>query len=316
MARAVGAFRGCLLAAAAGAAVLAGPGFSAAAAAPRVNVVYAGSLAFVNDQVLGPAFQRATGIVYQGRGGGSFGMARELQDRLISGDVFESIGLAPLRELEPRDATWAVRLAATPLVIAYNPASRDAPFFRRVADHQVPLRRLFTFLATHPVKIGRTNPATDPQGQAFYEMVELAQMRFHLPKNTVAKILGPWNNPHQIYSEEGLPTELESGGLDLASAFLPEAIQDRMHFIRLPGWLNFAVGTDFRTYARAKVVLPSGVRRGTVLAIWVTALHRSPTGIRYVKYLVAHARALRRYGYPPLPPLARGTGLPAGLPRS
>lgn len=303
------------LAALVGAAILAGPGSAAGAPSTRVNVVYAGSLAYVNDQILGPAFQRATGILYRGRGGGSFGMAKELRAHLIPGDVFESVGLAPIRDLEPKETTWAVRLAATPLVIAYNPASRYAPFFRRVAAGKVPLRRLFTFLASHPVKLGRTNPATDPQGQAFYEMVELAQMHFHLPLNTVRKILGSWNNPRQVYSEEGLPTELQSGGLDLASAFLPEAIQDKMDYIRLPGWLNFADAADFRTYRHARIALPSGTVHGSVLAIWATALHRSPAGIRYVRYLLAHASRMRRYGYPPLPALVKGTRAPAGLDR-
>jgi molybdate/tungstate transport system substrate-binding protein len=283
-----------------------------------VNVVYAGSLANINDNVIGPKFQRASGIKYQGRGGGSFAMAHELSSRLIPGDVFESVGTAPIKELEPKQTTWAVRVSATPLVIAYNAKSPYAAFFTKVADHQLPLKSLFVFLASHPVHLGRTNPQTDPQGQAFYEMVELAVRHYHLPAHTVAKILGAWNNPQQIYSEEGLPTELESGGVDIGSAFLPEAMQSHLHYIALPGFLNFSVAKDASWYAQAKVVMPSGTVRGGVLAIWATALNKSRAGTDYVSYLVKHESLLKKYGYPPLSPVVQGRAdaIPGAVPHA
>ncbi len=281
--------------------------------ASKINVVYAGSLANINDNVIGPAFQKVTGITYQGQGGGSFAMAKELSSHLITGNVFESIGTAPIQSLEPKQTTWAVRVSSTPLVIAYNPHSPDAPYFKRVAEGQVPLKNFFEFLASHPVHIGRTNPATDPQGQAFYEMMELAQLRYHLPSGTVQKILGSWNNPRQVYSEEGLPTELQSGGLDIASAFLPEVIQDKLSYIPLPGWLNFSVAKNASWYAKASINLPSGKVTGGVLAVWATALNQSSVGTRFVKYLLAHENLLKKYGYPPLSPVIQGTGAPSGI---
>lgn len=270
------------------------------------QVVYAGSLAYINDHVLGPGFQKSTGIQYQGRGGGSFAMAQQLSSHLIPGNVFESIGTAPILKLEPRQTTWAVRLSSTPLVIAYNPKSRYASYFKKVADGQVSYKAFFEFLATHPLHLGRTNPETDPQGQAFYEMVELATLRYHLPSNTVKKILGSWNNPKQVYSEEGLPTELESGGLDLGSAFLPEAIQSHLDYIPLPGYLNFSVSSDAGWYAKAHITMPTGTVSGGVLAIWATVLNKSQAGTRYVHYLLTHEKVLTRYGYPTLSPVIQG----------
>lgn len=278
-----------------------------------VHVVYAGSLANINDNVVGPAFQKATGIAYQGRGGGSFAMAKELSSHLIPGDVFESVGTAPIKNLEPKQTTWAVRVSSTPLVIAYNPKSPDAAYFKKVAHGRVSLKSFFQYLYSHPVHIGRTDPSTDPQGQAFYEMVELAQMHYHLPGNAVQKILGAPNNPKQVYSEEGLPTELQSGGIDLASAFLPEAIQDKMSYIPLPGWLNFSVASDASWYQKASINLPAGRVRGGVLAVWATALNKSSAGTRFVRYLVKHEALLKKYGYPPLSPVIRGQGDPSGL---
>jgi molybdate/tungstate transport system substrate-binding protein len=281
-----------------------------------VHVVYAGSLAYINDVVLGPAFTKVTGTRYEGQGGGSFAMAKELASHLIPGDVFESVGTAPIEDLQPHQTTWSVRVSATPLVIAYNPKSPEAGYFRQVAQGKVSLRNFFEYLATHPINIGRTNPLTDPQGQAFYEMVELAVRHYELPADTVQKILGPWNNSKQIYSEEGLPTELQSGGLDLSSAFLPEVIQDHMDYIRLPGWLNFSVASDAQWYAKSSINLPSGRVHGQVLAIWATVLNKSVVGDRFVRYLLEHEAVLRKYGYPPLSPVVQGNAkdVPADIP--
>ncbi|MBX5467672.1 MAG: substrate-binding domain-containing protein [Firmicutes bacterium] len=275
---------------------------------PAVAVVYAGSLAYLNDQVIGPAFSKATGIAYQGRGGGSFAMAHQIASGLIPADVFESIGLSPIQQLEPEKTRWAVEVASTPLVIAYNPHSQDAPLFEAVASGKRPLRDLFTFLASQPVRLGRTNPATDPQGQAFYLMVELATRLYHLPPDTVQRILGPWDNPHQVYSEEGLPTELQAGGLDLASAFLPEAVQRHLPYIPLPPQLNFSDPSLASWYATASLTIPKvGTVHGAPLAVWVTTIGNRPAGARFVAFLLRDRAALRAQGYPPLPPVVAGS---------
>ncbi len=49
---------------------------------------------------------------------------------------------------------------------------------------------LFTLLQTPGFKLGRTDPNIDPQGRDFIYMLELAQMHYHLPADTVSKILG------------------------------------------------------------------------------------------------------------------------------
>lgn len=277
-----------------------------ASSSKTVTVVYAGSLAYINDRVIGPEFQHHTGIRYLGRGGGSFAMAQQLAAGLIPGQVFESVGVAPIQRLEPKQTTWAVRVAATPLVIAYNPHSVDGPYFKKVAQGRVSLKAFFEFLRAHPVTIGRTNPETDPQGQAFYEMVELAVRRYGLPQDTVRKILGAWNNSRQIYSEEGLPAEMQAGGLELSSAFLPEAIQYHLSYIALPAFLNFSRARDAAWYAKASVPLPSGPVSGRVLAIWATVLNRANVGTQYVRYLLSHETQLKQFGYAPLPATIAG----------
>src|SRR5881392_2154048 len=55
-----------------------------------VSVLYAGSLATVMENGIGPAFAKATGYGYQGEAQGSLGAAQMLRDHLRDPDVFIS----------------------------------------------------------------------------------------------------------------------------------------------------------------------------------------------------------------------------------
>ena len=77
------------------------------------------------------------------------------------------------------------------MVIAYNPNSKYASEFKAYADGSKPLSTLFSDLLQTPgLKLGRTDPNTDPQGRDFIYMLELAQKYYNLPSDTVSKILG------------------------------------------------------------------------------------------------------------------------------
>src|SRR5258708_5293181 len=57
---------------------------------PVASVLYAGSLATVMENGLGPAFSKKSGIEYKGEAQGSLGGARMIHDGLRSPDVFIS----------------------------------------------------------------------------------------------------------------------------------------------------------------------------------------------------------------------------------
>ncbi len=287
-----------------------------------VSVAYAGSLAYMNDQVLGPAFTKATGIAYEGRGSGSWALAHELQSGIVQADVFESLGFGPIAAVGTEKANWAIGFATSPLVVAYNPKSRYAAKFEAIAKGLEPVRDLFTLLATPGLRLGRTNPATDPQGQTFYLMVELAQRIYHLPPDTTQRILGAWNNPSEVFSEEGLPTQLEAGGLDAASAFLPQAKQHGLSYIVLPAVLDFADPAELPLYASAAMTIPSvGTVHGqlSMLALTVLKGRNAASGVSFARFVLARAQAhlWRSQGYELIRPLAWGLtkDMPKGLPR-
>jgi molybdate/tungstate transport system substrate-binding protein len=155
-----------------------------------VNVAYASSLQFLNEKVVSPAFTSAEGYTFSGRGASSGTLEADIASGEITPNVFESVGGDNITPLEPKFTNWYIQYAGTSMVVAYNPKSKYASQFKAIADGSKPLSSLFTLLQTPGLKLGRTDPNTDPQGRDFIEMLELAQMYYHLPSDTVAKILG------------------------------------------------------------------------------------------------------------------------------
>jgi molybdate/tungstate transport system substrate-binding protein len=259
----------------------------AAAAPPTVEVAYAGSLAYLMDQVVGPPAARAAHLTYVGRGGGSFALAQEIKAQTVPADVFFSVGTAPFAVIARR-IPWTVTFATAPLVLAYNPKSRYAPTLKAVATGKEPFPTLFRVLASPGFRLGRTNPATDPQGRAFYLMAVLAQQVYGLPSDTVARTLGPPENPRQVFSETGILTQLQSGNLDAASAFLPEAVERHLAYVPLPSAIDFGNPTDALLYREASAVIP-GVGRITGSLLTIAAAPIAGSGYRAGVRFLANA---------------------------
>ncbi|PWI57439.1 hypothetical protein BM613_08655 [Sulfoacidibacillus thermotolerans] len=255
------------------------------------NVAYAGSLQLVNDTKVGPAFTRFTGIAYEGRGGGSFGIAHLITSGQITPNVFESVGTAPIRLLQPHFTSYAIGFASSPLVIAYSPVSPFAKTLNAIATGQQPLTRLFSLMENKNFHLGRTNPNTDPQGQAFVMMMQLAEKYEHLPAGTAHKVLGSLENPTQIFSEESILSRLQAGQLDASSAFLSEAIQRHLPYITLPATINFGDPSDQAIYATAHLQLSNGKTiTGAPLEIYVTPVRNTPypkAGLAFMTYLLS-----------------------------
>lgn len=296
--------------------ILAGCG-SAAAPKPSVQVAYAGSLAYLMDQQIGPAWQKSTGIQYQGRGGGSFGLAHEISSGTIPADVFLSIGTAPIVDAGKR-AQWAVTFATAPLVVVYN---KKSPFARQLEAIQAgkkPIQTLFQLMADPAFHLGRTNPVTDPQGRAFYLMVTLAQKLYGLSPSLPAQILGSPTNPKEVFSETGILTQLQAGNLDAASAFLPEALERHLPYITLPPALNFAKPQDVALYHQASMNIPHvGTVRGSLLTVAGTVLTgaQQALGVRFFSYLLSpQSRAVWTHdGYDWIPFQYLGKGIPTSV---
>jgi molybdate/tungstate transport system substrate-binding protein len=279
----------------------ASPSTSASASASAsvtgtANVAYASSLEFLNENVVKPAFTAATGAGFSGTGNSSGTLSDDILAGEISPNVFESVGSDNITPLEPKFTKWYIPYAGTSMVIAYNPKSKYASEFKAYADGSKPLSTLFsTLLQTSGFKLGRTDPNTDPQGRDFIYMLELAQKYYHLPSDTVAKILGTsdfgTSNNSQIYAESSLDSTLQSGQLDASSAFVTQAIELHLDYIPLPTAINLGDAALASTYATATVKLENGMtKKGSPQVIDITTIGApTPAGTAFIAYTLSPA---------------------------
>jgi molybdate/tungstate transport system substrate-binding protein len=242
---------------------------ASASGTPKVsgtaNVAYASSLEYLNENDVKPAFIAATGAGYSGTGNSSGTLEQDIASGEISPNVFESVGGDNITPLEPKFTKWYIQYAGTSMVIAYNPKSKYASQFAAYANGSKSLSGLFTLLETPGLKLGRTDPNTDPQGRDFIYMLELAQSYYHLPSGTVAKILGTsdygTSNSSEIYAESSLDSTLQSGQLDAASAFITQAKELHLDYIPLPTAINLGDFSLAAQYKTASVKLTSGTTK-------------------------------------------------------
>jgi molybdate/tungstate transport system substrate-binding protein len=266
------------------------------------NVAYASSLQYLNEKIVGPAFQKADGYKYSGRSGASGELSSNIASGEISPDVFESVGGDNITPLEPKFTKWYVEYASTSIVVAYNPASKYASQFKAIASGTKPLSSLFTLMETPGFKLGRTDPNIDPQGRAFIYMLELAQAKYALPADTVTKILGgPLASPKssEIYAEASLDATLQSGQLDASSAYLSQAIQLHLPYISLPADINLGSPADAAQYHNASITITGNMtKHGSPLTIDITTIGKpTAAGTAFVAYVLSPAGlALHKQG--------------------
>jgi molybdate/tungstate transport system substrate-binding protein len=293
-------------------------GGSGAKVSGTVSVAYASSLQYLNEKVVGPAFTKADGYQYSGQGAASGTLSSEIASGEIHPNVFESVGGDNVTPLFPKFTKWYVQYAGTSIVVAYNPQSKYASQFKAIADGSKPLTDLFTLMETPGFKLGRTDPAIDPQGRDFIYMLELAQSYYHLPSDTVTKILGGpagSSTSSQIYAESALDSTLQSGQLDASSAFITQATELHLDYIPLPSAINLGDATLAAQYAKATVTItPAGgaptTKKGSPQVIDITIIGKpTPAAIAFVKYTLSQA-GLALYkagGFRLLTPTATGT---------
>jgi molybdate/tungstate transport system substrate-binding protein len=289
----------------------------------EAKVAYASSLDYLNQKLFFPAFTKATGNTTTDWVDSSGALEAEIAAKEIQPNVFESVGGDNITPLFPKFTKWYIQFAGTQMVVAYNPKSKYASQFKAIAAGKEPLKDLFALMQKPGFKLGRTDPNIDPQGRAFIFMLELAQMQYHLPSNTVAKIIGtPLANPKspQIFAETALDATLSSGQLDAASAYLNQAKELHLPYITLPSSINLGDFALADQYAKATLTIDdNGVqtpKSGGPLVLDVTTIG-PPTAAStaFVKYLLSAPglNVFKQGGYTLFKPTVTGTGVPAAV---
>lgn len=185
-------------------------------------MLYAGSLANLMEQSVGPAFDSATGGDFQGTGAGSTALVSDIKGKVKQGDVFISASTSandPLMGAANGGwEDWYATFATAPLVIGYNPQSTFVHDLKTKPWQQV---------ITEPgFKMGSTDPKLDPKGKLAGQALRQAGV----PAGKV-----------QVFPEEQLLGRLQAGQLDAGFFYTSEAADGKLATVQL--------GSDFQLSA-------------------------------------------------------------------
>ncbi len=259
---------------------------SSARSGEPVSVIYAGSLADLMENEIGPSFRKASGYGFQGYGGGSSEDAKQIKGKVRQADVFVSASAEADSELQGAAnggwVSWYSTFASTPLVLGYDPSSK---FGKELAAG----KPWYQVLTQPGIRVGRTDPKLDPKGALTVKALESAAKRLNHPALAKELVAFP------VFPETALVGRLQSGQLDGGFFYAIEA--------------NVA---HIRTVSLAPV--------SETAAYTVTILHhaRQQAGAEaFVRYLLADSRArtLTGSGLNPLAPKLTGqaTAVPSGV---
>lgn len=272
-----------------------GSGPQGASAAPKgtVNVAYAGSLVNLMEHKIGPAFQAATGYMYQGKGAGSTALANQIKGKLIQPDVFISASAGAYTPLmgpaNGNIVSWSLSFSSTQMVIGYSPNSKFASQLQAAASGSTPW---YTVLETPGLRLGRTDPMLDPKGVNTLYTMKLAEIYYSQP-GLSQKILGAPENTAQIFPEEDLVARLGSGQLDAGFFYLNEVKDASLPYITLPAQINLGDPSQATYYAQATYTDAKGTTstaKPVLYSLTIPSTVKNEAGaIAFVQYLLGSA---------------------------
>ncbi len=225
----------------------------ALAQATPLDVAYAGSMTSLMEGPVKAAAERRLGIAFQGRAQGSNALANLIASGGLRPDVFVSVTASPIRTvLAAGKAKTAVPVARTSMVIAYSPRSSIAAQLAAAGKRgAAPWWRV---LETPGTRFGRTDPATDPQGRNIIFVMQLAGAYYGQP-DLAQRILGPDQNPVQIFEEPTVEARLQSGELDAAAAYRLQPAAFGLPYVALPAQIDLSDDRRHADYEKATLTL-------------------------------------------------------------
>jgi ABC-type molybdate transport system substrate-binding protein len=266
-----------------------------------VSVLYAGSLATVMENGLGPASSKATGYQYHGEAQGSLAAARMIRDRLRTPDVFisadPSVNENVLMGSNNGDlVTWFLTLASSQLVLAYNPNSKFAEKFQAASAGTIPW---YEVLKTPGLRFGRGDPRTDPKGYRTLFLFELAGKHYHNPE--LPGLIGDPVNPDQVFPEIVLLARVQSGQFDAGIFYKHEVVAHKLPFVSFPPEISLGDPKLSAFYAQATYTTPAGEHvRGAPILFTITipkTVRNKAAAEAFLRFMLSSNDQLKEFGF-------------------
>jgi molybdate/tungstate transport system substrate-binding protein len=227
-------------------AVLAAIGAPAAAAAEKVLVFHAGSLAAPMAKIEAMYEKANPGIDIQREAGGSAALARKITDLGGACDVFLSADYMVIDKLlKPATASWNALFASNAIVLMYGPKSKYGAEINKDNWTKVMMRP--------DVRWGHSEPDADPCGYRSLMVLQLAET-FYKDKGLYINAM---THPNRAVRPKAidLVAMVESGAMDYAFEYKSVAVQHKLKYLDLPVEINLKDPAYAKAYSAASVQL-------------------------------------------------------------
>lgn len=279
----------------------------------KLTVLGAGTLANPFAQEFA-AFKRAhPGVTVASNFAGSSEQAKKITDLGQQADVLgvADYSVIPKYLGKAHKATWYVGFAGNQITFAYTPHSKGAS--------QIGPNSWYRVLAQPGVRIGRSNPDTDPSGYQLLQMLQLSGAHYHDP-GLSQRVLANSPASTEADTETSLLAALQSGQIDYLGIYRSDALQHHLRYVHLPAQVDLGDASLASHYATASVSTANGPITGKpiVYAMTVPTNAANPAlGEAFVRFVLGpQGRAIMaRNGFEVLQPAyASDTGkVPADL---
>jgi molybdate/tungstate transport system substrate-binding protein len=215
---------------------------SSATGSGAVSVLYAGSLVTLMTKQVDSAFQAATGYSVTGVSAGSTALVTDIKGKIYKGDVFISASPKATATLVGAAngswVSWYVSFASSNVVLGYNPNSKFASDIKSEPWYKA--------ITTPGLKLGFTDPATDPKGKLVAEALTDTAKSQSMPALTTIE-----NDKGDVFPEETLVARLQSGQLDAGFFYTAEAVPSNIPTVPLTGTTDLKATYTISTLAGA-----------------------------------------------------------------
>ncbi|MBW9140450.1 MAG: substrate-binding domain-containing protein [Candidatus Aramenus sp.] len=257
------------------------------------------------------AFHSSTGIpILMPKGGGSFGLAREIETEGSSAGVtvFMPVALsAGTTDLGQYNSGWAIAFVADQLSIAYTSASINNQYAKMALEDAQSgnWSGFFTILTSGKVKVGISDPNTDPAGCRAWIVLEIAGYLYqHNTSYYFDRMLNNQGNVTASSAAELVP-DLTAGNINFLFIYKSAAIAKHLEYIQLPDKLNLGDPAYANFYYNFTYKLATGIAHGSPIYLYITipkATNNYNEAIQFVIFVVEHSSILSQYGLTPLKP--------------
>jgi molybdate/tungstate transport system substrate-binding protein len=195
------------------------------------------------------AFTKANpGVTVHSRFGASGDMVKDVTQVGQPDDVLgvADYSLIPKLMSDPSrpHATWYLGFVSNQITLAYTSRSKGAG--------QLTPANWYTVVSQPGVHIGRSNPAADPSGYQFLQMLQLARGYYHNP-GLAATVLKNSPDSSVAETETSLLAALQSGQIDYLAIYRSNALEEHLKYIALPPQVNLSSQAMAASYAKVTV---------------------------------------------------------------